>query len=53
MQIKFKIQSTWLDGLNMSEICSSIYIYIYDVKQPRIHDHSVLVYILVYDIQKP
>lgn len=38
MQIKFKIQSTWLDGLNMSE-------YIYDVKQPRIHDHSVLVYI--------
>lgn len=51
MQIKFKIQSTWLDGLNMSEICSSIYIY--DVKQPRIHDHSVLVYILVYDKQKP
>lgn len=27
--------------------------YIYDVKQPRIHDHSVLVYILVYDKQKP
>lgn len=50
MQIKFKIPSTWF---GWSQYEWNMLEYIYDVKQPRIHDHSVLVYILVYDKQKP